>query len=197
MALSIRLASIFAHDVVHDKQNQNEMSQYFPQKQGSMKLDHTFRSQIIKFLSDNLYRLAQENFATDRIFIQLEELIIESTCKSSDKDLLTVLRNNGWNGTQFNFSSTVPFDPNALFLEILNLHLRSTDRDIPRKKGSVDFKLARKVSIIDCSKKTEDSTFDDPEISEDVTINEKDFYFEQVGFFSISIYLFPAPSIGK
>lgn len=174
----MRLASIFANDFLHEGKFCHGIQEHFPQKQGSLKLDHILRSQIIMFLSDNLCQLAQENFASDKIFVELEKLIVESTCKSADKDFLTVLRNNGWNGTQFNFSSTVPFDPNALFLELLNLHLRSTDKEIPRKKGSIEIKNTRKVSIVDCSKKTEDSAFDD--ISEDVPVNEKDFYFEQV-----------------
>ena len=169
----------------------SEVQQYFPHRRESHMLDYMKRANIIKFLSDNLFVMVQHGPASDIILEKFENTVIESTIKSLDKDLLAVLRNNGWNGKKFQMSSSVPFDPNALFLALLNLHLRSTDKEHPRKRSSFNF---RKVIIVTSSQRSHDS-FEDP--SNDLeefdnqydNMNEKQFYSDQVKSFCPSILL--------
>lgn len=194
MARSVRLKSILTEDEMKEGNFSSEIQQYFFQKQDcnekddgnklslcKLECDGIGRADIIKFLSDNLFKLSQGDFASDNLLKVFESLIVDSTSKSKDKDLLLVLRNNGWNGSEFRLSNTVSLDPNALFLDFLNLHLRSTDKEHPRKNCSFLFKQTRKLSIIvDTSKKTEGSYADVDSQVEETASSGQNFYFEQV-----------------
>ena len=186
MVLSIRLASIFAHEDISIGKLSNEVQQYFPRKQGCP-LNYKLRSEIIKFLSDNLFLLSQENISSQKILKELECLITQSSQKSSDRDLQITLKEHGWNGRQFVLSNSSCFDPNTLFLALLNLHLRSTDKEYPQKKISFEYENTGNIGVLDCSKKTQDSSFDFP--NEEVALSEKDFYYEQVRSGSVKSYI--------
>lgn len=190
MLLSMRLASIFAHEEMQERAFSNDVQQYFPNKRGSQTLDFIQRSAIIKFLSDNVFVMLQNGPASHVIIKEFEDKIIESTSKLVDKDLMTVLRNFGWNGRTFQMSSTIPFDPNPLLLALLNLHLRSTDKEHAKKRASFDFKSERKGSVATSSRKSHDS-FDcgNDELHNEDNKSEKEFYFEQVKSFCPSVLL--------
>lgn len=190
MLMSMRLASIFAHEEMHEGAFPSDIQQYFPNKRDSQTLDFLQRSAIIKFLSDNLFVMLQHGPASDVIVKEFENKIIESTSKSIDKDLMTVLRNFGWNGKTFQMSSTIPFDPNPLLLALLNLHLRSTDKEHAKKRASFDCKSERKGSIATSSRKSHDSfECGNEEIHNEDNKSEKEFYFEQVKSFCPSVLL--------
>ena len=191
MLLSMRLASIFAHEEMQEGVHTSEVQQYLPHRRESHMLDYMKRSNIIKFLSENLFVMVQHGSASDVILEKFENTVSEATNKSLDKDLLAVLRNNGWNGKRFQMSSSVPFDPNALFLALLNLHLRSTDKEHPRKRSSFHI---RRMSIMASSQRSHDSFEDPPNELEEFenqheNINEKQFYSDQVKSFCPSILL--------
>lgn len=190
MLMSMRLASIFAQEELQEGAFPSEVQQYVPNKRDSQTLDFIQRSAIIKFLSDNLFVMLQNGPGSDVIVKEFENKIIESTSKSIDKDLMTVLRNFGWNGSTFQMSSTIPFDPNPLLLALLNLHLRSTDKEHAKKRSSFDCKSERKGSIATSSRKSHDS-YDNlnEDIPNEESKSEKDFYFEQVKSFCPSVLL--------
>ena len=172
MLMSMRLASIFAHEEMHEGAFPSDIQQYFPNKRDSQTLDFLQRSAIIKFLSDNLFVMLQHGPASDVIVKEFENKIIESTSKS------------------IQMSSTIPFDPNPLLLALLNLHLRSTDKEHAKKRASFDCKSERKGSIATSSRKSHDSfECGNEEIHNEDNTSEKEFYFEQVKSFCPSVLL--------
>lgn len=182
MKRSVRLKSIFKDE---EAQGTTDTPPYYPSlriantvQEPEPPLDSIQRSDIIKYLSDNLFRLLQDDFTSESILKVFETLIVDSALGIKDKDLLAVLRNNGWNGAEFHLTNTVPFDPNALLLACLNLHLRSTDKDHQTRRQSLEHKSFRKQSIMATDNKIDKESVHIT--ADEIVATSKDFYFDQV-----------------
>ena len=158
--------------------------------QHDQKSDNSQRLGIIKFLSDNLFLMLQHGPSQDDVRKKFEKVIIEATSILEDIELIAVLRNDGWNGKTFLSSTATPFDPNSLFLSLLNLHLRSMNVGNIRSKSSFECRTTRRTSITSNYRKSHDSNdggIEEPYVEQN--ISERDFYFEQVKSFCPSILL--------
>ena len=194
VTLSVMIpASVYPRRVgeKEEKMTTEEAQQCFTNSaQDDQKTDNSQRLTIIKFLSDNLFLMLQHGPSQDIVRKKFENIIIEATTISVDLELNNVLRNDGWNGRTFLSSTATPFDPNSLFLSLLNLHLRSMNIGNVRKKSSFDTRTTRRASITSNSRKSHDSydaCNEEPFVEQN--ISEKDFYFEQVKSFCPSILL--------
>ena len=178
-----------ASEYVKGEMHTCEVQRCFANGQDDQKSDNSQRLAIIKYLSDNLCSMLQHGPTQDVVRKKFENIIVEATTISVDKELNIVLRNDGWNGKTFLSSAATPFDPNSLFLSLLNLHLRSMNIGNIRSKSSFECRT-RRTSITSNYRKSHDSNDngnEDPCIEQN--ISEKDFYFEQVKSFCPSILL--------